>query len=203
MDDFDGFLGTVFRQGRVVFRRRPEPAPAVSARALGLLEEAYARYRLDVAGPAVPFDPQVAAEAGELVRQACWAVVSREDRVEDLGRRLTTRRAPSRPSDHLSADLLLRYLPRVYRRARAVDPCDPVVSLLADVLRRWPLSGVLAGLDEPPLGPTDMGGHPGLLLLYAERFAASPGRPAWCPTGPGAEYLEWALSGTGRGEATG
>jgi hypothetical protein len=202
MDDFDGFLEAVFSQGRVVFRGRPEPAPAVSARALGRLSEAYAAYRLDVAGPPVPFDPATAAEAGELVRQACWVVVSKEDRVEDLERRLTIRRPPARPSDHLSADLLLRYLPRVYRRARAVDPCDPVVSLLAKVLRGWPLSGVLAGLDEPPLAPLDMGGHPGLLLLYAERFAAQ-GRPAWRPTGPGAEYLEWVLGATGRREGTG
>src|SRR5438093_406611 len=55
--------------------------------------------------------------------------------------------------------------------------------------RRWPLSGVLADIDEPPLLPVDLGGHPGLLLLYAERLARQR-RPAWVADGPAREYIE-------------
>src|SRR4051795_8429030 len=173
MADLEEFLARLLREGAVVFRSRPEPTRGASAGVADLLAGAYEAYRLDVAGPAIPFDAEVACEAGELVRQACWAMVSRGERVADLAARLAMSRPPERPSDHLSADLLLRYLPRVYRRARAASPHDPLVGLLAGVLRGWPLSGVLAGLDEPPLVPLDLGGHPGLMLLYAERFAPS------------------------------
>src|SRR4051812_39052262 len=197
IDDFDEFLERLLREGVVVFRSRPGPTRGGSGGAADRLARAYDAYRLDVAGPAIPFDAEVACEAGELVRQACWAMVSRGERVADLAARLAMSRPPGRPSDHLSADLLLRYLPRVYRRARAASPHDPLVGLLADVLRRWPLSGVLVGFEEPPLTPPELGGHPGLLLLYAERLVAH-GRPTWEPIGAGRDYLELVRQGGAR-----
>jgi len=197
MIDFEEFLTRLFREGEVVFASRPEPEDEPSAVADRLLASAYEAYRLDVAGPAIPFCVEIARQAGELVRQACWAMVNRADRVEELTPRLTMTRPPRTPSDHLSADLLLRYLPRVYRRARGARPGDPLVGLLADLLRRWPLSGVLAGLDDPPLTALELGGHPGLLLLYGERFLAH-GRPSWEPDGLGRESLELVRHGTER-----
>ena len=97
---------------------------------------------------------------------------------------------PPTPAHHLSADLTLRYLPQVLNRARGLDPTDPLIGLLEDVLRRWPLSGVLSDVAEAPLGSLEFGGHPGLLLLYAERLAAND-RPAWRPAqaGPGLGIL--------------
>lgn len=197
MADFEEFLTRLLRDGVVVFRSPPVPTRGTSARAAILLADAYESYRLDLAGPAISFDAAVACEAAELVRQACWALVNRGDRVADLAPRLAMSRPPGRPSDHLSADLLLRYLPRVYRRARAASPNDPLVGLLGDVLRRWPLSGVLVGFDEPPLRPPELGGHPGLLLLYAERLVVHD-RPAWEPVGAGRDYLELVRQGCGR-----
>ncbi|WZO96100.1 hypothetical protein EP7_003082 [Isosphaeraceae bacterium EP7] len=189
MVDLEEFLAGLLSEGVAVFESPPVPARGTSARAVELLAGAYDAYRLDLAGPTIPFDPEVACEAGELVRQACWAMVSRGDRVADLAGRLAMSGPPVRPSDHASADLLFRFLPRLYRRARSTSPVDPFVGLIADLLRRWPLSGVLAGLDEPPLAPIDLGGHPGLLLLYAERLVVQH-RPSWEPVGAGLDYLE-------------
>jgi MoxR-vWA-beta-propeller ternary system domain bpX4 len=83
-------------------------------------------------------------------------------------------------SQHLSADLLLRYLPQILRRARGLDPVDPLADIVAETLRRWPLSGVLSDVEERPVGSLDFEGHPGLMLLYAERLAAND-RPGWRP----------------------
>jgi hypothetical protein len=91
----------------------------------------------------------------------------------------------------------LRFLPQVHRRARAVAPDDRLAALLAGVLRQWPLSGVLSDVEEGPAAPPDFGGHPGLLLLYAERLARNE-KPAWLPAGPGLEYLELVLADLGR-----
>ena len=118
-----------------------------------------------MAGPSISFDPQVACAAAELLRQSCWALVNHGVRATDLERRLKMPCAPEQPSHHLSADLTLRYLPQLLRRARGLDPSDPLVGMLERLLRGWPLSGVLSDVDEGPLVPLDFCGHPGLLLL--------------------------------------
>ncbi len=200
MDCFEDFLSRLLREGRVVFRRGPHRSPDASVEAVRLLAMAYEEDRRNVAGPAIAFDAAVACEAGELVWHACWALVSRGDRVEDLEPRLTMRRPPSKASDHASADLLFRYLPQILHRARAIDPSDPLVAMLGGVLRQWPLSGVLADLEDGPATPPELAGHPGLMLLYSERFAGRP-RPAWRPGGRAREALELVLQETGRGRA--
>src|SRR5207253_6819460 len=106
-------------------------------------------------------------------------------------------KAPPSAAQHLSADLVLRYLPQVYHRARAFAPDDALTQALAAALRQWPLSGVLADLEEGPLTPVDFHGHPGLQLLYAERLARHE-KPAWVPGGRGFEVVELVLAERGR-----
>jgi MoxR-vWA-beta-propeller ternary system domain bpX4 len=200
MDAFEEFLGPLFEEGRIIFRRKPDPVTAPSSGAIGLLERAYADYRLDIAGAAIAFDAGIAGAAAEVVRQASWALVSHQDRVKDLERRLAMPHPPSTASHHLSADLVLRYLPQVHRRARALDPSDALVGLVKRVLRSWPLSGVLAGLDEGPTAPLDLGGHEGLMLLYAERLSGrATSMSAWRPSGRALDYVELIAAEAGGG----
>ena len=197
MDGFAEFLAGLFRDGSVSLSEPPGRAGGTSTEAAEVLRAAYETDALDLAGPPLPFDPALAAEAGRVVRLTCWALVSREDRGDDLARRLTLGRSPVTAVDHASADLLLRYLPKVYRRARAVDPSDALVGSLGELLRRWPLSGVLADLDEPPLSEPGFE-HPGLMLRYAERLDANP-RDAWRPeSGPLREWVERVGAGGDR-----
>ena len=198
MSPLEEFLSRLLHQGRVVFRERPSPEAFAPGRVGELLAEAFASYRLEVAGPLIDFDARVAFEALRLVREACWALVSHEERVEGLGRRLAMSHPPTRASQHLSADLVFRYLPQVHRRARAFDPADPLVALSADVLRQWPLSGVLADLEDGPplpLGPGRTRGADAAL-----RRAAGESRQAGLAArGPGARVRRAGLPGTGPG----
>lgn len=177
---FSEFLAALIHEGTIAFGPEDAPRDRPTEYDTALLAEAYATFALGVAGPSIPFDARVAVEAAELVRQASWALVDRQERPASLRDRLRMTAKPLTPSEHLSADLTLRYLPGVIRRVRALDPSDPLEAMLVDVLRRWPLSGALADIDEPTLTPLDFGGHPGLLLLYAERLEAHD-RPAWHP----------------------
>jgi MoxR-vWA-beta-propeller ternary system domain bpX4 len=191
MAAFSDFLIQLLDQGKVVFRSAKPPQDRPTERDAATLADAFATFALSVAGPPIAFDARTACEAAELVRRASWALVSREERVDDLKRRLVMSATPNTPGQHLSADLLLRYLPQILRRVRGLDPTDPLIDILADVLRRWPLSGVLSDVEEGPLGPTDFGGHPGLLILYSERLTADD-RPAWRPepTSPAYEHYQ-------------
>jgi hypothetical protein len=193
---FDEFLTQLFTQGKIVFRSAVAPRDRPSDAAMATLAAAFETHSLDLAGPRIAFDSEIACAAALLLRQASWALVSHDERINELEKRLKMPRSPGSPSEHLSADLSLRYLPQVVRRARALNPSDPLIERLAGVLRQWPLSGVLSDVEEPPTCPLDFGRHPGLLVLYAERLGGND-RPAWRPdlSSPAWEYHELVNQG--------
>jgi MoxR-vWA-beta-propeller ternary system domain bpX4 len=177
---FHEFLTQLLDQGKIVFRSSFTPRDRPSPAAVAALAGAFETVSLAVAGPPIAFHPEVACAAAEFLRQSSWALVSRHERMTELEERLKMPCTPLTPSEHLSADVTLRYLPQVMRRARGLDPSDPLVEHMANVLRRWPLSGVLSDIEAAPLAPLEFGRHPGLLLLFAERLAAHD-RPGWRP----------------------
>jgi hypothetical protein len=190
MDSFASFLSRLFDHGRILFRSQAAPEPNADE-VIDVLKRAYQRARRDLIGPKIPFDMVTALDAAGVMRSACWALVNRADRPSELLKELAIPRKPTTPSHHFSADLALQYLPQVCARARKISPSDALVVGLEDLLRDWPFSGVLAGLDEGPTVALDFGDHPGLLMLYAERYVQH-GRAAWRPKGRGLEYVELA-----------
>src|SRR5947209_17337721 len=155
------FLRVVLDSGRLVLR---EPLPAhADPDALAVLAEAYRRHALSVAGPPIAFDGPTAMAAGRVLYQAGWYLLNANEPVDAAQLRIAA--GPRTAAQHLSADLLLRYLPAVHRRARAMRQDDELAAALANLLRRWPLSGVLADIADGPLTPTDFFSHPGLCLL--------------------------------------
>jgi hypothetical protein len=167
-----------------------------------VLARAFADHALDVAGPPVPFDPAAALAAAHFLAAACWHLIAPAD--ADAAPELPPLGEPAgyplagRPAAHLSADVTLRFLPAVHRRAALRSADDALAAALAVVLCRWPLSGVLADLPGRPAGELDFGGHPGLQLLYAERLVGRE-RSAWVPAaGPARERVELVCRERGR-----
>ncbi len=198
MNELLRFFEGLFTEGTVRLRSRPELAPADRPTLERLLQDAYAEHALSVAGPTPPFDAEAAVRAALLIADACWFLLSRDDPPEEVQRRLTWQ--PDNPTAGrlLSADLCLRYLPEIYRRARGQDAGDVLPLALAELLRRWPLAGVLAGLSDGPLAPLDFAGHAGLQLHYAERLAIVPD-PAWVPVeGPTRQWIDLVFHRQGR-----
>jgi hypothetical protein len=192
MPTFPEWLDRLLADGAAVMDGPPECPAAAADAARTVLRRAYAAHALGVAGPPLPFDADIALSAAEQVAQACWRLVAGgPGRARPLGE-------PTTPAAHLSADLTLRLLPAVHRRARLRAEDDPLATELAGLLRRWPLSGVLADLTEPPAGGLDFGGHAGLQLLYAERLVGHE-KPGWLPAaGPARERVELVYRERGR-----
>lgn len=150
------------------------------------LRETFESRAREVAGPALEFDADAGVWTVNVLARACWRTIG------DAGLPLPLdgEREPATPAAHLSADVILRLLPAVYRRVRTRGPDEPLVAELEAIARRWPLSGVLLDLEGPPVTSPDFAGHPGLQLLYAERFVENP-RGEWLPPeGPGREWVE-------------
>jgi hypothetical protein len=191
MPAFHDWLTRVLAHGESVLAGPPVLADGERPAVLAALRDAYAVHALDVAGPPLPLDEPTALWAAEVLATACWHAAVGEDAGRLRGRE------PATPAEHLSADLLLRFLPGVYTRARARGLSN-LVDLLATLFRRWPLSGVLAGLTDGPVGSVEFGGHAGLQLLYAERQVEA-GQTAWVPAdGRTLERLEQVYRERGR-----
>jgi hypothetical protein len=191
------FVRQLLSEGRLLLREplaaTPEPEAAAA------LEEAYRTHALAVAGPEIAFDAPTAVAAAKLLYQAAWYLLNRNMPIDSAV--LAMPANPVTPSHHLSGDLVLRYLPALHRRARALRQGDELADKLADVLRRWPLSGVLADIADEPLTSLGFDGHLGLRLLFAERLASHE-KPAWFPSGPAMEAVELVWQQLGRDVAT-
>ena len=191
MTTFPHWLARVLDHGESVLDRRPEPTAAARGEAGRVLADAFQRHALSVAGPPLPFAEPAAVEATVALANACWRLVSGEE--VPVAMTVTQKSA----ADHLSADVVFRFLPVVYRRAKARSDAV-LIAEVETVLRRWPLSGVLADLEDEPTTALDFFGHPGLQLLYAERLTAAA-RPAWVPpSGPAREWAERVFADRGR-----
>lgn len=188
------FIRRLLQQGSA---RLAEP-PRLPLRAnerdavLALLRDAHRDAMLDVAGAAPEFVPAVALQVAEWAARACWLLLHRDGPAAEVEALPLFSPGPD-SGEHATADVVLRFVAGFHRRARAVAPEGGLTARLEGLLCRWPLSGVLAEIETPPLTPVELGGHGGLLLLYAERFAARP-RPAWLVEGPAREYLDLVLS---------
>jgi hypothetical protein len=193
MTAFTDLVRRLLDEGSVRLRQLPRLAAGERDSVGALLADAFVPYRLDVAGPAIAFAPEIALQAVEWLALSCWFLLHRGEPDEEVSRCLTTLPAPQSAGEHLSADLVFRFLPQIHRRAHAVNPKDPLTLRLEEMLRRFPLSGVLADIDEPPLADVELAGHPGLLLLYAERLAHHP-RSAWMPGELGRPCVELVFS---------
>jgi hypothetical protein len=191
------FFDRVLREGRALFSTPLFLTASLPNDILPALERAYADYALQLAGPPLEFDGPVALAAAGVLSNACWFLLSSDEPDSALEKMLLLPGPPSTPAAHFSADLMLRYLPQVHRRAKARNPADRLTTLLADVLRRWPLSGILADIDEKPLAAIDFDGHVGLCLLYAERLARNE-KPAWVPHGLAQAYVELVYGELGK-----
>lgn len=184
-------MNRVLETGESVLAEPPRLTAAERPAVERLLESAFRTASLDVAGPPVSYLPEVATSAAVVLAEGCWAVSGGEPPRAKLGE-------PDSASAHLSADVALRFLPAVYSRAKARGPDDAVARWAAAILRRWPLSGVLADLTEPPVGELRFADHRGLQMLYAERLAEHP-KASWIPqSGDCCERVEVAFAARGR-----
>lgn len=190
MNELLRFLEFLFTEGTVRLRTRPVLTPAARPQLERLLRDAYTEHALSVAGPEPTFDFDTAERAALLLADACWFLLSHDEPPEEVERRLTWEPETLTPGQLLSADLCLHYLPEVHRRARSLDAADTLTGAVTRLLRIWPLCGVLANLNEPPLRDLHFAGSSGLQLLYAERLSPAPDL-AWIPReGPTREWIE-------------
>jgi len=177
MNWLEELLPPLLHDGSLVFRVAPDEFK-VSTRTQQFLFHCFQSHQLRIAGPSIEFEEHAAIRAALLVIRASWLLFQPVQLRTKQEAWLAEFPAPVTPSEHLSADMFLRYLPVVLRRGRARAETRPLVNRIETILRDHPFSGVLANLSLPPTCPVLLGRHHGLALEYVERWQAFR-NPAW------------------------
>lgn len=194
MSNFVQWLRGVIEKGESMQSELPDLPDSELAEVRRFLQETFEFRAREVAGPALGFDAGASIWAANVLARACWRTIGDAELLLPLD----SEREPATPAAHLSADVILRLLPAVYRRARSRGPDESLVAELELIARRWPLTGVLLDLEGSPTTLPEFAGHPGLQLLYAERFVENP-REEWLPPeGSGREWIERICAERGR-----
>lgn len=195
MAAFTHWLTGVIAEGHSTLTAAPVLTPAEHPEVERLLRDAHARLLREVAGPPIPFDLDLAVRIARLLADACWHLSALPPETPVPSHTLAP---PASASEHLTGDLLLRFLVSVRKRATLRGPADPLAVWCESLLRAWPLSGVSMQCRDGPTTPLTFDGHPGLAMLYAERLAAHP-EPAWVPpAGAVSDAVERAFAELGR-----
>ena len=177
------FVESLFKEGRVrvgesVGRdgqlRQPTADDLQETKAI--LKEFELSYRADLSGD----PPAVSDKAllwGAVTTFYASSFLAYRDAGEDAIRLALSVPCPeaSSPSVCYSVDLTLRFLPDLFRLARATSPHDPLVSVLTELARRWPLSSVGIASVEP-VDVTSFLDSACLLQLYIDRIIATKDR---------------------------
>lgn len=161
------FLKQLFEDGEVTVPRDVS-GDMESVRRLLIFTERI--WREDWPGTAPGFDVDAAAKAAAVLLTLCQATAYREldeyvvsEHLERIG--LTT---SDSVSTHYSVDLVLRFLPQVFQRLSRTSADDPILPLVLQLAKAWPLSSV--GMpDCAPEALPEVFRDSGLLRVYADR----------------------------------
>lgn len=134
--------------------------------------------RCDFPGLAPPFAWDVGRWAVMQLYLACQFVVYRHVSREQLALSLRVScPAADDASQHYSADLVLRFLPDLYRIAHAASSEDPLCDCLLQWAAHWPMSSVgMDGVVPDESRVAELCRHPGLLRVYVDRVVARQDR---------------------------
>lgn len=166
------FIGELFAEGRVAV-----PAPAEFTRhelqsAEQVLEQCDRAYRLDLPEGVPSYNKAAAIWAATQFYRACQLAMFRDaDEAEIKKLSKTNLDGWDRTDVHYSVDLMFRFLPDLMRIVQSAAAGDPLIALLMNWGRCWPLSSVgIKGIGAVKLGP--IANSPSLLLMYVDRILA-------------------------------
>lgn len=165
------FASGLFASGEVVvFREWKESAQDTELEAV--LEAAFRAALEELPGErdvSINYMPSAGVAGMHYLYRLCLALADRsltEEEVQGVCAAMPA--APVTADEVLSVDLALRYLPEIYRMARAISDTDPMISGLERVATSFPLSSV--GIDPHlPADLTLLQRHPSLWGLYLDR----------------------------------
>lgn len=138
--------------------------------ALSFLQQEYQRESLNYPYTPPPFNEQAASWAATTLYTAAQLMLNREHQEADLSLLLPDYTNNPDPSELLSADLCLRFLPDILQQLKLIDRDDALISILEQKLITWHFSGVNYILAIEKIDFQHIQDNPCLHQLYADRI---------------------------------
>jgi hypothetical protein len=189
------FVRSMLFEGRL--RIGKEPSLALTDEDLATLKSALAIETLHLPGPRLHGSLPTLVHAVQVMYRLAWRFFNHDPVGPADDPTLRMPAPPQTPEEHAGGDVAFRFLPGLYKRAMSRDAAGPLALAMKNLLRQWPLSGVLADVTEAPEMPIDFAGHVGLGYLFAQRLAVNE-RSCWLPSGPARDCVEVVYHAMGR-----
>lgn len=134
------------------------------------LENEYYREVQDYPFKAPPFDSMAALWASKIVYYAALFVIYRKGSDQSIKDVLPDYNGDLEASQILSADLMLRFLPFLYHSLENLDPKDPVLERLEEILNKWHYSAIDLHFESKNLNLAVYFDNPCILQLFLNRI---------------------------------
>lgn len=118
---------------------------------------------------APPFNAEAALWAAKTVYTSCQILLYRKHQEPELPTLLPSFAYPITAAEILSADLCLRFLPRILEEARLIDIEDALIPILEGIVKQWHYSGIGHLFDAETIHFEPILMNPCLTQLYIDR----------------------------------
>jgi|KBSSwiS6_1023812.scaffolds.fasta_scaffold25456_1 hypothetical protein len=164
------FISSLLTEGKVSVKTKFHLLDSNDIERSGhLLYKYYEEDKMEMA-----FDPPVYSEkaaiwAAEYLYKTVQFTILRDAGEDIMNGHLKSYEGEMNPSAVYSADLMLRYLPKLFELAKGLAPADILVRRLRDTAFTWPLSSVGIELGQPVNDETILS-NASLTYLYIDRI---------------------------------
>lgn len=134
------------------------------------LETEYSNECLEYPHQPPAFDKEAALWGARTLYTAAQLLLYRDQPAEHIPELLPAYPAAITPAAMLSADLCLRFLPQVLDQVKRIDPDDPLIPVLENLLTTWHYSGIRAPLPQLPGSLAMVFSNTSLQQLYINRI---------------------------------
>lgn len=168
------FLHTIFQLRRaedlVLYSRLVAADPDEALLVTDLLEEDYALECLEYPGTPPAFEAGAALWGARTLYMAAQLLLYREHKKEELPDLFLSYKDNVNPGVILSADLCLRFLPRIRMEMHRIDPDDALIPIVDDILLAWPYSAIGCISNSPEVDFSNVLTDICLAQLYVDRI---------------------------------
>lgn len=153
----------------ILFTDKYDISASDEREAISFLEEEYNNESLHYPYNAPAFHKTAALWSAKLLYNVAFFFLCRNDNTSKLISVLKPYQTLPNPSEHLSADLLMRFIPDIYSQLKSIDAQDTILPVLESHMQMFHYSSVGTDILVDEVDVTELFTDPCFRQLYVDR----------------------------------